>query len=600
MLPKGNYSLVLNGTEILDITTTYFWFYNSDVSPNHPELYTSYYDKTPLTPWKDVQQGSPFLYKLYQKTNTSYNPNDINMTAEVDGTKYNITDGANPYTGNLTIPNVNYSPGHNYLHIHIYNNRSLQLNFTIDYNIKIRNIFFSDGSVLVDETLDNIWTVNPEITRYYSNYSVKFEYSESWDNLSVFKNTDNLTDDVVFIGNSFTILNENITNGAEWKINATSLKIPFNLNVPKNDYDPNQDITFFLEAPVLPGNYTYILKDARGIEVHREIKEDPNVDTPFTYVLSSNPHAGEWEALVFWNNETDAGIQSQNFQVSGTSIDDGVDDPGDGGGKDDIADDMSEVSASTLDPILILILLIIAGIVSASSYTSYIIVKRYRRIREERIQKLRNKFIDVLSLNYLMIIEKNTGLSVYDQFFTGKIFDSTLVSGFLEAIRAFGIELTGTYEQSQTVKLEYKDSKILMSEFRNFRIILILKENPSDDFIVSVRSLCYDIDNEYGELLQKFIGQLSQFVGIKKLIEKHLAVSFISPLKVVETKDIKLTPTERSILYQTKDIMKQNNLEYFFTTYLMPDEKFEPKKIKTIFSLIDKGIFQPTDLDSGD
>ena len=46
--------------------------------------------------------------------------------------------------------------------------------------------------------------------------------------------------------------------------------------------------------------------------------------------------------------------------------------------------------------------------------------------------------------------------------------------------------------------------------------------------------------------------------------------------------------------------MKQNNLEYFFTTYLMPDEKFEPKKIKTIFSLIDKGIFQPTDLDSGE
>jgi len=40
--------------------------------------------------------------------------------------------------------------------------------------------------------------------------------------------------------------------------------------------------------------------------------------------------------------------------------------------------------------------------------------------------------------------------------------------------------------------------------------------------------------------------------------------------------------------------MKQNNLSHFFTSFLMDQQKYEPKRIEAILNLIEKGIFQPT------
>jgi hypothetical protein len=224
-------------------------------------------------------------------------------------------------------------------------------------------------------------------------------------------------------------------------------------------------------------------------------------------------------------------------------------------------------------------------------------VKRLKRNRDLQMQKLRNKVIDSLNLNYIMISENSSGLNVFEQFFGGKEIDPTLISGFLSAIRSFGIELTGTFQQSQTIKLEFQNSKILMNEFRHFRLILIMGENPSDDFIESLNTLAHDIEGAYGDLIRDFDGKLDKFTGIGKLIEHHLNVSFLFPLKVISSEATKLTPAERLVVNKAKEIMKQNNLGYIFTSFLMDDQTYEPKRIKAIFGLIEKGIFQPIRLD---
>jgi len=213
------------------------------------------------------------------------------------------------------------------------------------------------------------------------------------------------------------------------------------------------------------------------------------------------------------------------------------------------------------------------------------------------MQKLRNKVIDTLNLNYIMISENASGLNVFEQFFGGKEIDPTLISGFLSAIRSFGIELTGTFQQSQTIKLEFQNSKILMNEFRHFRLILLMSENPSDDFIESLDTLAQDIEKTYGESIRDFDGRLDKFTGVGNLIERHLNVSFLFPLKVISSKATKLTPAERSVFNKAKEIMKQNNLSYIFTSFLMDDQTYEPKRIKAIFGLIEKGIFQPIRLE---
>ncbi|MFX1294630.1 MAG: hypothetical protein ACFFD2_07230, partial [Promethearchaeota archaeon] len=70
-LPKGNYYLVLFG--IVSWGTNYYWAYNED-DPKDPNLYTSKYTND----WNIGVQNAPYLYKLIQKVNKSYNPEEIN------------------------------------------------------------------------------------------------------------------------------------------------------------------------------------------------------------------------------------------------------------------------------------------------------------------------------------------------------------------------------------------------------------------------------------------------------------------------------------------------------------------------------------------
>jgi hypothetical protein len=147
------------------------------------------------------------------------------------------------------------------------------------------------------------------------------------------------------------------------------------------------------------------------------------------------------------------------------------------------------------------------------------------------------------------------------------------------------------------VKLEYQDSKILMNESEDFRLILIMSDNPSQDFVNSITNLAKDIEKMYGHLLKKFRGgDITMFLGIRKLIEKHLNVTFTYPLRIVEGKGLKLTRAEKLIIQRARVIMKQTNLQHFYSTFLMPDQEYDPVKTKIIFNLIDKGVFQPIDI----
>ena len=201
--------------------------------------------------------------------------------------------------------------------------------------------------------------------------------------------------------------------------------------------------------------------------------------------------------------------------------------------------------------------------------------------------------MDILNLNYLLITEKQSSLNVYDQVFTDKKLNTMLISGFLEAIRAFGLDITGSEEQSQTIKLEYKNSKIIMSDFKNFRIIFIMKDLPSQQFFDSIEALSYEIEEKYGTHLKEFKGNLQPFKNMEDLIKKHFGTSFLYPLKVVGTGKTKISATEKAMIGRAMVSMKKNKSQYCYTTQLMQEKGFNSKDVETIFSLIDKNIFQP-------
>jgi hypothetical protein len=575
-LPQANYFLVMGGH--VHAGAEYHWYYN-DLSPNNPDLYISTNNGSG---WINSTQGSPFLYKLNReiKIRDIY-PEEFNMIAEIDGTSYKILNGTYKGSGILNLPSIDYSPNNETVHIPIIPDKFF---FNLSYYLKLENQFLSSALVNINEEEDNFWTIVPDINRCNYNYYIKMKLPNNYYNLVVLKDDTDITasEDIMINGDFLYILNNTIENGATWEITMKSPNRDFTYDLIRGfEFELGEELIFSVFAPVIEGNFTFILYNGLGAEIDKKIIPVISDKTVYSYNISSYDLTGNWTAYIYWNNYYDAGIKSQEFKIISSS---------------------STTSNIAPFPVInILIIIIIGGVVIggiSASLTIYQVVKRKKKRSELNLKKLSDKSKDILSLNYLMVSDVKSGVNVYEQSFMGKSMDPSLISGFLDAVRNFGIELTGAYRKTETMSLDYEDSIILVNESKDFRLIVILSEKPSEVFTNSITDLANDIEENYGDLIQKFRGgAVSQFSGISELTEMHLHVSFASPLRINFAKKANLTTLENSVLKNASEIMKQTNLNYFYTSFLMPDQKFDPEMTKTIFNLINKKIFQPIDLE---
>ncbi|MGV9173884.1 MAG: hypothetical protein ACOC35_15150, partial [Promethearchaeia archaeon] len=159
--------------------------------------------------------------------------------------------------------------------------------------------------------------------------------------------------------------NETIEPDSAWKIEATSLQESFEINIPEDQIEPEQDFKIQAASPSGDGNFTFQLIDALGTLEQEETTEVSTKETTFSYTLSSNPHEGKWQVYVFWNNATTAGIKKGEFDVT--------------------------VPFSIAPETLYLIIILIA-VFATIAITTYTVVKQRRRIIRERREKIFNKY----------------------------------------------------------------------------------------------------------------------------------------------------------------------------------------------------------------
>ena len=312
------------------------------------------------------------------------------------------------------------------------------------------------------------------------------------------------------------------------------------------------------------GNLTFKLTDITGYVEYQDEFVHPSGDYIFAHNIPQNALAGTWKAYIFWNNDTNAGVLSQEFNV---------------------------FVPFTIDPQVLVSVLITLGIVAVVSITSYQTLKIGKKRYDDKKERLLNVFSDILNLKYFMITETSTGLNIYDKKIGKGRKDAMLISGYLDAISKFEIALTSSEKRSQSIKLEYQKSKILMSEFKNFRIILIMKKNPSNYILNSIEKLSYDIDKEYGEYFSNFTGDLSNFRGLDKLIENNLHISLVYPYKINYKKIEELNKRERMIIQRATNISKSS--PHFYILFLIPENEWKYRNFKTILKLIEKKVFYP-------
>ncbi|MHA1885275.1 MAG: hypothetical protein ACW96S_09510, partial [Promethearchaeota archaeon] len=281
---------------------------------------------------------------------------------------------------------------------------------------------------------------------------------------------------------------------------------------------------------------------------------------------------GEWIAKIYWNNNTDAGFQSEQFPV-----------------------EIIVIPFSLPPWLIILIVAGVSAVISVVSVVTYRALKKRGERRIEKAQKTTSECVDAFNLDYMMVTDKKSGLNVYTQNFSGREIDAELISGFLQAIHTFGIELMKVEDRSQTIKLEYRDSIILMSEFVNLRLILIMRESPSRYFLYSVEELAYDVYKNYGNLIDEFNGDIAPFKGIEELLKRHLNPFFIYPLKLSEIdkfSKVRIGQNERELVNKAVHLMKTENKDYFYLHSLLPERECSLRDVESFQNLIDKKVFE--------
>ena len=563
-LSSGYYCLVIDGSSAKSQDRYYWYINNLNVNSS---LYMCRYDGDEgewQNRFRDV-----FLHKIKRRVNRSYHPEDINMTTRINNNFYSVQNGGAIGTGKLSVSNLNFCPESFNLNFFISNNISVKLLLNYNYRILIHNDFREKSVGLIHQNSNIQWTLQPLILRFSYNHSLIFNFPKNWFNFSILRNSINITSQVSlnYSKRLLYLPNATIINGVNWKICASSPNIDFQLNVPKSTFGPEQDILFSIQEPVMAGNYTTFLYNSLGFPIDTQTMQLPGDTNLYQYSLSANPEEGIYKSYTFWNNATDAGLVVYDFQI--------------------------EVPFTVPIEILYGILILVIAIIIVS-VSSFLLVKRNKRIKTERRQRIYNEYMDALNIDYFIVSDKKSGLSVYDQIIAGNQMDSTLISGFLQAIRSFGIELTKSRQESQTIKLEYQESKILMSEFKDFRFVFIMKDNPSEDFIKSIDLLSKEIDDKFGENIENFDGNVAIFQGIRRILEKYLQVALIYPLKVAKRKKIKVTQNEKTIIDRALKTMEQRKSDYFYVSSLFGKKsKFQVKDAEDILNLIKKNIFIP-------
>ncbi len=564
MLPRGSYFLVLNGSMIVGTNSDFFWSSNIN-DPLNPTLKVLEYDNS----WTPGTHGIP-LFKLLQKPNIEIYPEDISMEVEINHENHTISNGPSEGMGYINLSELDYYPNSDSLSFPVFNNVSNTLLFNASSIMGLEKILTSPAKLKITENQPNQWTLTPTIVRTSANCSVHFEYPRSWENFSIYKDSIDITSQVIVneVSNILIITNETISGTSDWEIRATSQLINFDLNVPKTEFEIGDELIFALTGDPPNGNYTFILYDITDVALEPILKQVPPDNEGFSFSIPTDFYEGNYRAVVFWNNLTDGGVKSQLFSFVLPPL-------------------------TTPDNTLLIIIGLIIGISSVAAIFAFVGYKKISKKRDYALETILTKCVDVSNINLIIITDKKSGVDLFSISYGGKKIEPTLVSGFLQAIRNFGTEISADPQDSRTVKLEYKDSILLMNEFVNLRVIISMKDNPSKNFIYAVDDLAYDIYKNYGDEIDKFRGNVKKFRGIDQLIEKHLGVSFILPLKVIVSDDQKLTLAEKQMVEKALTMMDNLKMDFIYSLNLLPENECTPKDYRTIMNLIQKGVFKP-------
>jgi hypothetical protein len=136
------------------------------------------------------------------------------------------------------------------------------------------------------------------------------------------------------------------------------------------------------------------------------------------------------------------------------------------------------------------------------------------KYNQELIEKVIHKI-----LVYMIVIDKKSGLCLFNSYFQETRTDIDIMSGFLTAIQQFGAELT--QETTSVRKIEYHGFEINLENGQWVRSALILKGTAPEVLRRNLATFTKEFEEKYTSLVQQFRGDVSVFRDAQQLVQKY-------------------------------------------------------------------------------
>lgn len=251
---------------------------------------------------------------------------------------------------------------------------------------------------------------------------------------------------------------------------------------------------------------------------------------------------------------------------------------------------------------IIVVLLLLISVVFAF-YRQQILLPR-QRSHQRKLQTLVDSFYDIHKIRRILLIHKETGLCLLDPIIDRKM-KANLVSALIQAITAFGVNLTETDESPEPLddtsslqQITYRDFHIIVHDGQYTRNALIFKQPPSGQLGKRLEEFTEQFEQQYQDVFENWAGRLNIFSEGIDLVDEYFFISLRVPnmLQADLAQTLSLSSSERRLYALAKTLTDKKSC--FFIKALV-DQYLAKKGVESLevfdvlFSLRNKGVIIP-------
>ena len=209
-----------------------------------------------------------------------------------------------------------------------------------------------------------------------------------------------------------------------------------------------------------------------------------------------------------------------------------------------------------------------------------------KKKKEDIWKEKANIFFDILKIEQIIIIHKDTSSIIGQKNIHESLFDIESISKLLQDIMNYElnskkIEISPRDFQKEFFIFKFKDYKIIVEDGNFIRAGIILNSIPSYYLHKSLETFVKLYEKENQEFLKSFTRKIIEYPDYSSLIEKIFDISLIFPHIVNLTPlSTNISPFQDEILNVATDIQKENG-KFFISqllNQLLKKKSKEPKE----------------------